>query len=625
MSQNTLILGNDCLASRVDVQDIKGFFSTKVEILPGTKAVIYENGCNLGEIGSGQYTLETFSDKLKFWSSKNMTVYLLSASRFGIIYGPQQLMTKENLRVDATVQINYTIQNSGLFLKNLFSASSLYSRANFESDTRSLVMSALQDVFSIFSVKEMMDATFHEYATTAMESAVQNALARYGIHFEDLQILSLKHEKYDALLQKQGDLWIVKEGQVITDKENEIQLAQRLAQITFDEKANDLDILAEQVAADKQDGKLALIQRRAGQRAAMRKAIQSDKFDRIASETEMEQFLFENEKAGLIRENEKADLKLILESQDSEKEMKRKQLLEKLDMQLAHDTEEFRRTNEYELRITALDREAEIAKRTDSEANRRWLVNLEREKAERAAMLEKLGDDSATQAAVDKITFEKQQRENRLNEVKRENEAAAAEHALALEKQRELWEDELHHKKFESKMEELSAIQKMNQAQDLFAMDLWERKQRVQKELDETTRTNEQKFELDKIRCYKEFGSNGILALLNPEQAQAFIRMQETSNKNAVDAAVGAARSEEQVKSKDDLIAMMREMMEQQAKNAALMAQMHIQTPVAPIINSTTGGVPAGAGLSGRILVCPHCKAQVDAANKYCPNCGKQL
>ena len=176
-------------------------------------------------------------------------------------------------------------------------------------------------------------------------------------------------------------MWLVKEGQTITDQENEIRLARRLAQITFDEKANDLEILAEQVAADKKDGKLAILQRRAGQRADMRKSIQSDKFDQIASQTEMDQFLFENEKTNLIRESEKEDLKHVLESQACEKEMKRRQLLEKLEMQLSQDTEEFRLANEHALRIAALDREAEIAKRTESEENRQWLVNLEREKS----------------------------------------------------------------------------------------------------------------------------------------------------------------------------------------------------------------------------------------------------
>lgn len=646
MSYNVLSLSEGNLAAFLDVNDIQGFFSTEVEVMPGVKALVYENGNSVGEINAGRYTLKSFSDSLKFWTEKNMKLFIVKASEFGITYTSRKFQTKEGLLVSGKILVNYSLRNSALFHKNLVGSSISYTLEDFARDTQFIVMAALQKAIYNFSIKELGLPNFNEYVATSMETAVQDALSRYGIRFSDLQILSLQHEEFDKLQQRKSDLWIVKENQKIQDEETQQKLDERLTQISFTEKSNELDVLAAQIAADREDGEIAVIRRRYAQKSEMRKIIQAAEFDKIASQAEMEQVLFENEKAKDLRESEREELKKIIEAENCEMEMRRENLLEKLGVQLEHEMLNFQREYEYNLKLEALDREAELAKRAESEAGRAWLVHIQQEKAARAEEKEKLKDASEIQTLAGNLAYENQTRENRLCALKRENDAAEEVHRSEMLKQKDLWMLEMQSRTFTNQLEKMMAVQKLNQAQDLFEMDLYERKLRLEAEIRLAEKNGERMFELDKIRLYKEFGPNGIFTLLNPEQANAFIAAQESQGKNMAAAAANAAfsaemkgRYEEQEKANDKMTAMFREFMAQQERTANLMAQMHIQTPqTAPVIvggvgvpgnfgsNSGSSGNSSGSGSSGkRVLLCPGCKSEVGETARFCPNCGKPL
>ncbi|MDO4551053.1 MAG: zinc-ribbon domain-containing protein [Planctomycetia bacterium] len=625
MSVNTLKLTEGFLAARQNIKDIAGFFSTEVEILPGTCAVAFENGRSLGELAPGKYTLETFSDKLMFWTRKNIAIVLLRENNFSATYHSDQFYTQEGLLVEGEFQIHFSLENSGLFLKNLMGARENYTLEDFTKDTYHLVMASLQESISRFSIRDLGLPETRKYMETAMENTIRESLSRYGIRFTQLWISSLKQEAYDALKERKSELWIVRENQTLQLEEQDARLKDRQTEISLAEKENDLDILAQHVQVDRKEGELAVIKRRFDLKREMRRQIQSNDFDKIANQAEMEQFLFENDKAKLLREQEREELVAAIESQQADRTLRREAVLKKLNLQLEQDMADFQRAYNHKVKLEALDQESEIARRVETEENRKWLENLERERCERKEAFQRLTDQKEIDRVVAEIEQEKVRSENRLTELRRERELADAQQSLEIQKQRDEWERELRGRKFTDQLERLKAMQMLNQAQDRAEMDILERKRRLESELKIAEESSRQKFELEKLRVYTSFGEKGILALLGPEQANAFA----ASCQNDKEAAEYKARLEEREKEDSKTQALLREFLAAQERNADRLVQMHTQTPVPPAQPICPGvptwqpGVPVTG--SSRVLLCPQCRAEISENNKFCSNCGKSL
>lgn len=623
-NDNLFLLAPGFIAARLDVSDIPGFFSKTVEIPQGIRVLAFENGRNIGEVPPGFYTLKSFSDKLKFWTQKSTVLYLFPGTPFPVLYSSQKFLTKENLLVSGDVQIEFRLDDPALFIKNLLGSRMEYTNVELAADTSAMVFDALQESFSQFSITELNGPDARKYLEAAVDSAIRISMGRYGIAFSRLSILSLTHESYDKIQEKKREHWLVREGQSVTREEEELINAARLDEVKQQEKWNELDLLAEQIGLDRQEGDVAVIRRRAGIRRERRDLILSDKFDKIATRNEMEQFLFENDKNRLIRDKERQELLDTFEAERDDKALRRNMMLEKLDQQLSNDLDDYRRGYEYALKLKTLERESELARRTESEANRKWLAELEREKLERREELNRLADEKASVRAAGEVRFEHLQAEKRNKAMEMEIRSAEMTAQLELQKQRELWEIELRTKKSTTQLDRLAQIQKLNQAQDIFDMDLVERKNRQESELRINERTIEQKFELDKLRIYAGFGPDGILALLGPEQARVFAETRAGQTAKSV----AEALLEQERKNVEKTQGIFHEFLASKDRDADRLVQMQAQTPAAPtmvVADGTVHTIGARGPAGGRQLLCPKCRAEVTETAKFCPNCGAQL
>lgn len=623
MSMKTLNLTDGYLAERLDIEDISGFFATQVEIMPGTRALAFENGRSIGELAPGVYTLESFANKLMFWTRKNIMIVLLRGTDWSATYLSDQFLTQEGLRVEGEFEVRFSLENSGLFLKNLMGARTAYTVEDFTKDTYPLVMASLQESISRFSIRDLGTPETRKYMETAMENAIQESLSRYGIRFAELWISSLKHEAYDKLKEQKEELWMVRENETLKSEELEI----RLEEIRQKERENDLDILADHVQMDREEGDLAVAKRRFDLKREMRRQIQSNEFDKITNQAEMEQFLFENDKAGLLREQERKELAAAIESEQDDRNLRREAVLKKLNLQLEQEIADFQRAYNHKMKLEALEQESELARQVETEENRKWLVHLEQERCERKEAFQRLSDQKEMDQAIAEITLEKEQSENRLAELRRERVKAEEQQRLELQKQREEWELELRKQKSGDQLERLEKVQLLNQAQNRADLEILEQKRRLESELKIAEESARQKLELEKIRIYTSFGDKGILALLGPEQAKAFA---ETFKNNNEDATIYKVRFEEQEKANSQAQALFREFMASQERNADRLVQIHTQTPTFPaqpvVLSGISTGMAGTPGVgNGRVLLCPQCRAEISESSKFCSNCGKQL
>ncbi|MCR5163156.1 MAG: zinc-ribbon domain-containing protein [Thermoguttaceae bacterium] len=642
---NHLELTNETLVKKISTKDVSGFFSTSIDVPPGTKSLVFENGRNCGEMGPGHYTLQSFMGKL-FLKSKNQVIYSFRDTCFKIDYSTSCL-TKECLRVAVNIQMEYAIENTTLFVQNLMGGRDLYTLADFNADTDTLIFAAIQEVIAQYSIKEIGTGESKQYLITSLEGAVRNSLSRYGVRFKNALLLSISHEKYDAMKEQKEELWLVKEGNVISKEEREAKLAARFDEITDQEKLNDLEILEKQVRNDRNEGELAVAKRRLEYNKNLRKVVQADEFDKLANQSEMEQFLFEQDKTGILREEEKKELLQGIDWAQEEKEVRRQQFLKKLDIQFQHELEEYQTLLLYQSKLAALDQEKELNIKREAEARRQWIAGIEQEEAERKALHKKLDDDLiTTEKEWSKKIRDAQGEESftgiRVNIGNMEADAARERHEKDVRSQIEERE-----RKFQLNLKKLQELQKLGQADKVFEMDLAEREANMEAAKEAAKRD----FIRDIIQSLKGMDLQTAQMIVTSTIAEkdsrdSIIKQLEIYSKTEVAKAEAQAQSdaskvayEVQSKANEDIKEMMKEMMSLQERNADRLVQMNSKT-VDGMSNMNNGSVVVTPGFppvqvggnsqgpapeEKKVLLCPQCRAEVNANQKFCPNCGKQL
>lgn len=612
-----------------------GFFSTctDVDIPQGVNAVVWEKGQNCGEIGAGRHRMSTFLDRLFLKSDKEQVIYAVNSAFFPISYSGK-FLTKECVAVDCTVSVDYTVENRFLFLSNLFGPRETYTKEEFNADTQEIVLAAIRDSIVKYGVKELADEEFRQYFVTTLDSAITTVLGRYGIRFHEARIVSLSWEGMDTQNESRSRIWMTKEGQAIRKEEWEAETQARLDEISHEEKVNDLDMLAKQTSADRQDAELTLARRKVEQQKTLRQIVQSQEFDKITTEAEMEQFLFEQEKAGLLRENERKELLKEMEKQNIEADKRRDFLLAQLDIQMERQLETEKNEYIFRSRMTALEQEEALARKVASMENEAWLRFVQEEKAKRIEEKTSLVEQLGIEQAFTELELEKANRQLRFDRIDAERAALELDTQLASRKRMEELEIEIQNRTWTDQIEKMAALNRLNREQQQFDLEVWERKTKLEAEIERTKTLDAQKFELDRLRVLQTFGKDAVLSMLTPEQAAVYASVNAPAGTQTAD----AARLEVLQKAKDEQAAMMQDFMQMQERMMGqfiqnMAASNGNQAPVQPVIVTGTGQpVYGGAAVPGstpaepkRVVICPGCRAEVQENAKFCLNCGKEL
>ncbi|MDO4628452.1 MAG: SPFH domain-containing protein [Planctomycetia bacterium] len=474
MSVNSLKLENHYIASSQDISDLNGFFWTNVEVLPSTKVIVYENGKNLGELAPGVYTLETFRDHFRFFTTKSIKINLLRNQDFEISYQSPTFLCKEGLALDGEIRVRFALENGNLFLNNLMGSRTEYKVDDFASDTQAIALSALQEALCQFSIKELNLPETRKYLETAVENATKDALSRYGIEFRSLTITYLKHEKYDKIRDEKNAVWLAGEQLEAQKAQDKVDLDKYLAEITKTEEKNNLDILAKQVQTDREEGELAVQTRRFALKQELREQVQADKFNEIKTEEEMKQFLLQTDKAELLRDEEREELTAVIRSRLTDSDLRREAVLEKLNMQLEQEKKLIAQAYLHECKMKAVDQEIELARKVATQENEAWLRRLEEtrmknqlvalqrenEEAERASMMAQLDAMQKRNYELDQHDMEMYKLKTQIDSQAKIAEMTASQQVEALRLQARLEEQE------KAKAETQAIFEKFIEAQE---------------------------------------------------------------------------------------------------------------------------------------------------------------
>ncbi len=532
-------------ATRVEIGDVSGFFAKRLTIEPGTRAMILELGASVGEVPPGEYSLQAFSEflKAKLWSQKNITAILVREGAVPLDLDCQGLATREFLEVDVNVRIAIRISDVALFQKNLLASKPALTLDDLKAITLPIVRQALWETVKGRSIKELTSQDARQDLQACIERALGASLKRNGLEFSQIQTLSIFHPEYDEQQRRVGGLFLQREAFGHDQAAAELAADQLLAKIQQDEKTNDLEILAQQVAADRMEGDLAVRIRRIGLRKQIREAVRAGQFDRLQSEAEVEKFLLQRDKERLLRADEMATLKSMLLDQSQDRANARSQILKKLAIEQAAELESIRVDLDFAQQMRTRRHEIELSELNDTEEARQWKKGLEREiqAAEHRRTLEKkrVEDEriEATKSANEgrENEWQKLQHDQRTNRVKGEIDIASAEvrqrvglieietkksredAEFAMEQRRKEWELQINKNIALDQHERLRLVQELNNAAFKFQQDMLTAAKQAEAELQVMKEDSVSRREIARINALKGLDDLAIMAVAPTE------------------------------------------------------------------------------------------------------------
>ena len=521
--ENRWKVADSGFARRIIIPDLKGFFdriplisgfpkSRSLVIEPGTRSVIIDDGMVLGELYAGEYTMESLTERLKFWRNKQSTVFLTRSEEVPVESAVKNLPCLEGVCFD--VQCRWTVQatNVLLFMENLMGAHESVSISQLEEWLAPTLHQAIRDTVGQMEYDFLTGNNILKDLADGIRSRVDVKFSRYGLAFVDLQSANVTPQD-GGLAEQKGEQWLAA-------RENQLQRA-----------ANELDNDKVRINAEDMRQKVDL-------RVSLRALVSEDNLNKIKSRDDFEKSIDEIDRGKLLRTEEREQLIAAYEERKEDRANLRQHLLSTLELQREQEIEELRLAVDHAVRMKSLGQEIEQARLVRTADSEQWRSELEqeRETAEhrrqqqsedvkarwgrlREARRQKRDDSwesllHAQRAETIKaeLDLSRANRQRQVAIVQAELESRLAHEKLETQKRQDLWEIEAREKKSTSQLDRLQRIQEMN-AQ--FA----EKQQRLQLEMENLKADSSSKRELERIQAMSGVDTEVLIATANQANA----------------------------------------------------------------------------------------------------------
>lgn len=536
-------------AARFTIPDIKGFFdkiplisglpsARSLVIEPGTRSAIIENGVLLGELYAGQYTLENFIDRFKFWENRQATVYLTRSEDVAIDLDVTGLPTVEGVCVNVTCTWAVQMQQVVLFVENLLGPRETFSLSQLKEVLVPLLQQAIRETVGHASYDSLTTGLPADLLQDGVIGRLKIKLSRLGLAISALQTLEITPLD-GGLKARQGELWL-------TQREN--QLRQAASAIENAQVQNNADDIRKKIDL----------------RVGLRAMVTEDRLNKIKNREDFEQGVLEIDKDRLLRQEERETLVAAYEERKADHQSLREHFLRLLDLQREQEIEALRLSIDHAAKMKSLEHEIQQARLVRSADGEQWQAELQKERDALAHSNEqRLKDHQAKWARLKEARqhrrddeWEALLHEQRAEEVKadlarsrmeRQRQAAIlqaelenrlAHEKLEIQKRQETWEREAKNQRSTSQLDRLQRVQEMN-AQ--FA----EREQRLKLEMETLRADQSAKHELERLQTMSTMGTDVLIAtagaanaqlladLKKHEASQEAIKIQATSNPDA--------------------------------------------------------------------------------------------
>ena len=147
------------IAQRFDIQDIKGFFSKKITVEQGTKAIFLQGGRYCGTLPAGVYDFgDIRSGLLNLNLEERAVVILIETGEIALSFSIQEgeLQTRDHISIGAACMLTLRLEQPLEFLENYFKSGQHISSYDLEREIYPDVLSLFQQTVLQFSVEDLV-------------------------------------------------------------------------------------------------------------------------------------------------------------------------------------------------------------------------------------------------------------------------------------------------------------------------------------------------------------------------------------------------------------------------------------------------------------------------------------
>ena len=609
-------------ATRIIIDDVRGFFAREFIVEPGTQAIILADGANLGVVGPGKYTMDTLIERaevfLQLRSAYRVEAILVDAADTDLQFEVARLFTTDPLAVDLTCRVVTRVGNPILFLQTLMKAQRRYGLEQLRDYLYVEVQGAGQEWMSGHEISELVtNLKLRDELEIALGAYLRRTMERTGLELVQVRALDFVHEYLNRVTEERGKAFLQ-----ISEEEAKLQGRKRLFDVL---QERDLQELAEETAKVEQHERRTVVWDR------MRRAVLSDRMGELRTEDELEAFLREQDRQKLIRDKEYEDLKRTFAEEQEDHELQRRYVQRKIEIEWQKELDRIALVGETELLELRLKRrEMELQAQLAEER----MQAVERKKTEievRQHELEMVLQEAKTQAEIMTVQREQDRLDGELGvymlELMDARKIKKQWEEMLLEAEREekaldrrLREERARH---EAEMERLQLLSQAGIELLISVSDAEQGQLLADLKRTETLAgmTEEQILALaaekspEVARAFQE----KFRAFSAEQQAEMYERMlgdRETAAVQLAEALKEAARMQQETSFKA---------METQRDISVAYAQSGAQQPVIVTPGMGMGVMATPVGTTGRAIVCPRCHLESPVGVKYCQNCGYEF
>ncbi len=532
-------------ALRVEADDLPGLLKRGIKVEPGTNAMVIQHGAALGVVPPGEYTLGNIGQRVKDWLlgdiPERVTLLLVDVTPVDYEFNLGGRFTSDPLPIGLTLRVQVEVNEPAKFLVNVLRGRERFSKEEMRQYLYPEIAQVADRWLRQHTLQELVeDSSQRSRLELALEEELRRTFAQTGLRFIQVRAAELNLEPFEAVTGKYSkanlldknlaaDFLLAEmqlkeiEQKVRAGEETELRLAQvraeyeqRKAALDFDTKKRLDDLERQRILHDLQQDtlKVETEEQKVALYSRMRQAAMSDKMNEVRSTADFDRFLDAIDGEKLLREKERLDLRRAWEVESEDRELARRRLLDKLEIEGSYELRlaELKLQGEQERETGALDQlklDNEIAlarKRADYEFESRRRITEE---------------DSRLDQERERIENQRRENQIKLDRLQRQQEmdddiaaAKAGLEILALMKaNRRLDEEETLRMRREDELKRAWELHKIE-------MEKWEAEQR--------RIVSQQEHELKRLEAMGKLGVEALVTASTPEQAAVLADLKRT-------------------------------------------------------------------------------------------------
>lgn len=367
LSDNRWKVDDQEFARRILVTDVPGLLSRQLIVEPGSRALLYDDGQDLGEVGPGVYTMESLLSKLsRAWKKKQATAILTRTDDVFVEVRLPRVWSADDRPLEAELRCAFQMRKAGPFLENRMGPRESVGVDEISRDMQRLVEQVLREQAVGMTFAELRAPDARERLTSKLQRELEAVVQRWGLAFSDVHRLSVQLHEFDDLRERSAGEWLRRE---------EVRVAREQMENDAQHAQVDEGKLEQQEAHE-----FARERIRLAARTRLRDLVLENDLSKLDRNRTLKDALKTYQIEGLLRNDEIEKYEQIIQQGKDDRKRIADHIQSEMKIQNEADLDALRHRRNYEYRRQRFELETELTNLSRSESNRRLTENLDRER-----------------------------------------------------------------------------------------------------------------------------------------------------------------------------------------------------------------------------------------------------